>query len=204
VSLAPAGAGRLLFGPAHWADAVAPRLRPSHVIVLRSPSEPPSTPLVPPTRLDLVFNDISEPRPGLIAPDPGAVGRLLAFAADWDGRAPLLVSCYAGVSRSTAAAYAIACLKRGAGAERVLADALRGASRSATPNALVVALADAALGRGGAMIEAVQAIGRGADCFEGEPVAWDLRTGQAHRAADTPSSTDASQSCSTAPSTSPV
>jgi predicted protein tyrosine phosphatase len=157
-----------------------------------------------PARLELVFNDIVEARSGLVAPGAEAFGRLLAFAAGWDGRAPLLLSCYAGVSRSPAAAYAIACLKRGPGEERALARVLRAASPSSTPNPLVVALADAALGRGGAMVKAVREIGRGADCFEGEAVIWDVRSGEAHRVAAAPSSTEASQSCSTAPSTSPV
>ncbi len=51
----------------------------------------------------------------------------------------------------------------------MVAKALREASPSATPNPRLVAVADAMLGRNGRMIEAIGAIGRGADAFEGTP-----------------------------------
>jgi predicted protein tyrosine phosphatase len=44
---------------------------------------------------------------------------------------------------------------------------LRAASPHATPNRLIVRLADDLLGRKGRMVEAVTAIGRGADAWEG-------------------------------------
>ena len=40
---------------------------------------------------------------------------------------------------------------------------------SATPNRRLVALADEVLGRNGRMVAAVEAIGRGAEAFEGTP-----------------------------------
>jgi predicted protein tyrosine phosphatase len=46
---------------------------------------------------------------------------------------------------------------------------LRRASPSATPNRLLVSHADAILKRDGRMVAAVNAIGRGAEAFEGEP-----------------------------------
>ena len=48
---------------------------------------------------------------------------------------------------------------------------MRWLSPSATPNIRLVTLADAMLGRQGRMIEAIEAIGRGADAFEGVPFA---------------------------------
>ncbi|KSB90702.1 hypothetical protein AS593_10120 [Caulobacter vibrioides] len=146
---------------------------PSHVVSLLSP-----TALAPDVadveRLHLVFHDIAEPREGLIPPDAAMVGALLAFAGGWDGARPLLLHCYAGVSRSTAAAFILACRLAPERDEAELARALRALSPSATPNPLMIALADAALGRDGRMIAAVTAIGRGADAFEGEAFAWDL------------------------------
>ena len=41
-------------------------------------------------------------------------------------------------------------------------------------NRLLVAVADALLGRDGRMIAAIEAIGRGEDCFEGVPFALEL------------------------------
>ena len=59
--------------------------------------------------------------------------------------------------------------------EAELAARLRKASPSATPNARLVAIADAMLGRDGRMREAIAGIGRGADAFEGTPfrLTWD-------------------------------
>lgn len=147
--------------------------RPSHVVTLLSPAgEPP--PLEGVERLNLSFHDIVEPRPDLLAPDAAVIADLLAFAGGWDGSRPLLLHCYAGVSRSTAAAYVLACARAPDRGEAELALALRALSPSATPNRLMVALADAALGRNGRMTAAIEAIGRGADAFEGEAFAWNL------------------------------
>lgn len=141
------------------------RYRPTHVASLISPdAEAPE--IVGVERLVLRFNDIAEPREGLVTPDASIIERLFAFA-DAAGEGPLLVHCFAGVSRSPAAAYALACRRAGAGEEARLAQALREASPEATPNPLMVALADAALGRSGAMTAAIQALGRGRDAFEG-------------------------------------
>ena len=67
------------------------------------------------------------------------------------------------MSRSTAAAFILACQREPGLSEVDIAAALRSASPIATPNPLMVALADAALGRNGRMIAAIAAIGRGAD-----------------------------------------
>ena len=50
-----------------------------------------------------------------------------------------------------------------------LARRLRKASPMATPNPLMVALADAQLGLEGRLSDAIRSIGRGEDAFEGEP-----------------------------------
>lgn len=147
--------------------------RPSHVVTLLSPAAtPPAVEGV--ERLHLAFHDIAEPRPDLIAPSADAIATLLAFAEGWSGERPLLLHCYAGVSRSTSTAYILACARRPDRDEAELAQVLRGLSPSATPNRLMVALADGALGRDGRMSAAIEAIGRGADSFEGEAFAWDL------------------------------
>lgn len=55
-----------------------------------------------------------------------------------------------------------------------IAETLRRASPSATPNARLVEIADDVLARGGTMVDAVRAIGRGQTAFEGTPFALDL------------------------------
>ena len=118
--------------------------------------------------LALDLSDIVTPRAGHVPPGANHVAALLDFARRWDRRAPLLLHCYAGVSRSTAAAFAVSCALQPGRPERDIAAELRAAAPSATPNPRLVALADAALGRRGRMVSAISAIGRGTDCFEGE------------------------------------
>jgi predicted protein tyrosine phosphatase len=115
------------------------------------------------------LSDITEPRDGHILPGEDHVRDLLAFARAWDRAAPLLIHCYAGVSRSTAAAYIAACALRPELDERALARLLRERSPTATPNIRLVETADRLLRRGGRMAMAIAEIGRGADCFEGAP-----------------------------------
>ena len=126
--------------------------------------------------LELSFHDITETRPGLVAPDHAVMQAVLDFGREARGRT-MLIHCWAGISRSSAAAYAIAC-DRNPGFERNIAEELRRRAPSVTPNRLMVSLADDLLGRGGRMAEAIDWIGRGADAFEGEayqlPLSWPI------------------------------
>ena len=117
--------------------------------------------------LELSFHDITEIRPGLVAPDRAIMQEILDFARQARDH-EILIHCWAGISRSSAAAYVIAC-DRNPGFERDIADELRRRAPSVTPNRLMVALADDLLDRDGRMTEAINRIGRGADAFEGEP-----------------------------------
>ncbi len=124
--------------------------------------------------LFLGVSDIVEPLEGHVLPEEEHVNQLLAFVRAWDRAQPLLIHCYAGVSRSTAAAYAAACALRPELDERALARLLRERSPTATPNIRLVEIADRLLRRGGRMTMAVAEIGRGADCFEGAPFAFSM------------------------------
>lgn len=125
--------------------------------------------IAPDRHLLVGVSDIVSPTAGYTHPEEGHVAAMLAFFAAWDREAPLLMHCYAGVSRSTAAAYVGACALRPDRSEEEVAAALRSASPTATPNARIVALADALLGRQGRMAAAIARLGRGQDCYEGEP-----------------------------------
>jgi predicted protein tyrosine phosphatase len=93
----------------------------------------------------------------------------------WDRAAPLVVHCYAGISRSSAAAYTTACALNPNRDEAEIAKALRRASAIATPNIRIVELADAALGRKGRMVRAIEGIGLGQSALEGIPYRLDLQ-----------------------------
>jgi predicted protein tyrosine phosphatase len=118
--------------------------------------------IVPENHLWLRLHDIAEPLNGYIVPDEAHVADLLSFVRRWDRRAPLVVHCYMGISRSTASAFATVCALNPHRAEDGIAEALRAASPTATPNIRIVSLADRLLGRGGRMVAAIETIGRGA------------------------------------------
>jgi len=122
-------------------------------------------------RLRLSFNDINAPTEGMIAPSDSDVERLISFVKAWDQKSPMLVHCWAGISRSTATAFAAMCILRPDEDEMSLAAQLRAASASATPNRLITAKMDEALGREGRMLRAVESIGRGAEAFSGSAFA---------------------------------
>lgn len=123
----------------------------------------------PTNHLFLGINDIVEEIEGLVAPSETHVHDLLDFVRSWPREAPLVIHCYAGISRSTAAAYATLCSLLPDRDEAELAWRLREASPTATPNIRIVALADSVLHRQGRMVRAIEAIGRGTEAFEGEP-----------------------------------
>lgn len=165
---------RLLIAPARQAPGLLAIHAVDRIISLISPdAELPPLPSDLPVQV-LKFNDILEERPGLIAPSNATIEAILASHGQGDGGRTILIHCYAGISRSTAAAYALACQHIGLGGEVALAKALRAASPTATPNRLMIALADHYLGREGRMISAIEAIGRGADAYEGTVVDWRL------------------------------
>lgn len=124
--------------------------------------------------LILSMDDISMPLEGYELPGETHVAQLIAFVRDWDRTTPMVVHCYAGISRSSAAAYAAACALNPAREEAAIAMALRQASPIASPNARIVALADRALGRNGRMVRAIEAIGLGQSAMEGVPYRLDL------------------------------
>ena len=128
----------------------------------------------PDNHLILGMDDIPEPLDGYVAPAEAHVAELLRFVRSWNRRKPLVVHCYAGISRSTAGAYVAACALNAQRSEFAIAQELRRASATATPNGRIVLLADEILDREGRMVAAIEAIGRGALAYEANPFRLDL------------------------------
>lgn len=120
------------------------------------------------------MHDIAAEQEGMTMPGEAHVRRVLEFAERWDRMRPLAINCYAGVSRSTATAYIVAAALSPSRDESELAASLRRLSPTATPNPRLIAVADRILGRDGRMVEAIAAIGRGAECFEGVPFGLEI------------------------------
>ncbi len=122
----------------------------------------------------LDMDDITAPIEGFVAPCEDHVSQLIAFVQGWDRRKPMVVHCYAGISRSTAGAFIAACTLNPRRNEALIARAIRDASVIANPNMRLVTLADQLLERKGRMIKAIEAIGPGQSAPEGNPFRLDL------------------------------
>ena len=143
----------------------------SHVVSILGPETPHRTfdGIEGDRHLKLTFHDIVLVAEGMLAPQTNHLDTLVSFYRTWDREAPMLIHCWAGVSRSTAAAYIAKCIFEPKRDEYEIAWELREASPSATPNLRMIAMADDLLGREGRMQRAIAEIGRGEDAFEGVP-----------------------------------
>jgi len=146
------------------------------LMTLLSPGTPVERPeaITPDRHLYLPVSDIVAPMPGQVLPDSTHLEDMLAFIRAWDRAEPMVIHCFAGVSRSTAAAFIVACALAPERDEFAIARTIRESSPTASPNARLVALADETLERKGRMITAIEAIGRGEDCYEGTPFVLEL------------------------------
>lgn len=153
--------------PLSQAPAIAAVRKPSHVVSLLDPySAFPALGYADERHFRLPIHDIETEAEGLDALDDKRMRALLGFISGWERGDPILIHCYAGISRSTATAFITACVHNPGVDEEEIALALRQASPTASPNRRFVALADAELGRGGRMQRAIDAIGRGGSWLE--------------------------------------
>lgn len=145
--------------------------RPSHIVSILDPDEDRDDPLIFPQEikvLSLRFFDLHA--------TTGAVGTMLSaqdraefpsidhahdiieFGRDIPAGAKVLIHCWAGISRSTAAAFLLACLHLPTDEAMNLILSLR---PGAVPNRLIIKFADRILGAGGKMVSAADDQRRG-------------------------------------------
>ena len=148
----------------------------SHVLTVMANVEQVQRPVsvLAANHLKIAVDDITEQMDGFTAPCESHVEKVLAFVRGWDRAAPMVVHCYAGISRSTASAFAAACLLNPQKDELAIARQIRAASPIAAPNRLIVGLADKLLGRDGRMLRALDEMGPGSMMAEGRPFRIDL------------------------------
>jgi predicted protein tyrosine phosphatase len=120
------------------------------------------------------MDDITEIADGFTAPALEHVERVLDFGRNWDRTAPMVIHCYAGISRSTASAFAVACALNPNRSELEIARQIRSASAFAHPNRLIVTHADRLLSRDGRMLRALDEMGPGNLTVEGVPFRIEL------------------------------
>ncbi len=150
-------------------EATVARSKASHVATLISEGATVPRPerVRAENHLILAFNDITAPMEGMTPPGEAHIDRFLAFVQDWNRAAPLVVHCWAGVSRSTAGAMIALCALRTDLDEDDIAGRIRAGSPQATPNSRMIAIADRQLARDGRLVRAAERIGRGQDALEG-------------------------------------
>ena len=164
--------------PLSRAPQIARERKPSHAVSLLDPGTAFPMLGLGERHFQLGIHDIETELTGYDACDETRMRAILDFVTGWDRADPMLIHCYAGISRSTATAYITACVHNPGIDETVIATALREVSPTASPNRRFIALADAALGRNGAMSRAIESIGRGAswlDIGEANPFALPTR-----------------------------
>jgi predicted protein tyrosine phosphatase len=144
-------------------EAIVSQMSARHLVSCLADGAPNQTPagVLAGRHLRLVMHDIETPMPGYVEPSEQHLADLIEFVASWDRREPMLIHCFAGISRSTAAALVALCALNPGVSEPIIARRIRGASAAATPNRRIVALGDVALGRDGRLIRAAAEIGAG-------------------------------------------
>src|ERR1700743_1011697 len=118
---------RILVPPLSRLEDAIESHAPSHIVTLLSPEHMIETPkgFSPAHHLKLGVNDIIAPEEGDHPPTRDHVERLLVFTRGWDASAPLLIHCWAGISRSMASAYTVLCDRLGPGREGEIPLAIR-------------------------------------------------------------------------------
>src|SRR6202047_2550434 len=148
----------------------------SHVLTVMANVDQVQRPesVLPANHLKVSMDDITEQMDGFVAPSDHHIEQVLNFVRGWDRSAPLVVHCYAGIRRSTASAFAAACMLNAHRDEISIARLMRAGSPIASPTRLSVSLADKALGREGRMLRALDEMGPGSMLVEGRPFRIDL------------------------------
>jgi predicted protein tyrosine phosphatase len=107
-----------------------------------------------PRHLVLRFEDLDSAVTGIRTPTREDVVAAINFSKEIKG--PLLIHCYAGISRSTGIALAIIAERMGAGREGEALSELLEIRPPAVPNMMIVQHADDILGRNGLLLETLK------------------------------------------------
>ncbi len=130
--------------------------RPARVISLLSEEEaPPAFAGLDPANRLLLYVDRESCAETISRAAKARARDIIDFVRAWDGKGDILIHCNRGVSRSTAAAFIIMCMKEPATPEQDLLRRLRSVAPHADPCPLLVNYADELLGRDGRMTDAI-------------------------------------------------
>jgi predicted protein tyrosine phosphatase len=136
----------------------------THVLSILDPGFPEPADFAqygPHKRLTLRFDDVIDPRPGIIPPEPHHIAALLEFGKGLAGAIDdplghLLVHCHAGISRSTASMTILLAEARPDADEDSIFAHIREIRPQAWPNSRMIGMADVLLGREGRLTAALR------------------------------------------------
>ena len=159
--------------PLSAVEDVIDRSGPSHMISLLDPETMIETPygIAQDKHLQVSVNDIAHHDHSLVPPGREHVENILNFIDGWTPDDPILIHCWAGISRSTATALITLCKFNAEASEFALAQMLRDAAPHAHPNRLLIKHADDLMGREGRLVQAVEEMGPGEMSWEGQTFA---------------------------------
>jgi predicted protein tyrosine phosphatase len=120
--------------------------------------------IAPQNHLVLSVDDITMPMDGYTMPAHEHVQRLISFVSAWDRKTPMVMHCFAGISRSTAAAYVAACALNPQRDEMQIAWDVRRSSPTAQPNSRIVSVADRLLTLSASAMQRPKATRSGSIC----------------------------------------
>lgn len=175
LQVGPPGTATIVVCPLSQVERLTRQLGVGHILTLLADTTRAVTPDGVTDHLIVHVDDIVAAADTRILPDVSHVQQVIDFARAWDGATPMLVHCFAGISRSTASAFIVACTAQPDRPEAEIADELRAASATASPNRRFVELADRMLHRQGRMVAAIERIGVGEPATEGVPFTLSLR-----------------------------
>ena len=149
----------IIVAPLNQLDRVVAAEEPEQVLSIISEELMPETPLgfARERHHRIPVHDISAPSPGMTIPGIEHAEAILEAASQWTRSGPYVVHCWAGVSRSGAAALlTLASLHKGR--ETEIARYMRARSIFAQPNRALIRAGDEVLGLNGRLVEAVEAM----------------------------------------------
>jgi len=158
------------------AEATFEKYAPRYVVSVldaEEPTPPAFSSILKENRLKLI-GDCARPEDCCGGDAKSRCAKILELAERWkqerEPRPPILIHCRRGAARSMAVAYILMCAIEKASSEKAIAARLRAAAPHADPNLLLVAEADALLGRDDRMVEAILDLGPASGCGGGSVV----------------------------------
>src|SRR5699024_10964060 len=122
------GTATIVVCPLSQVERLTEELGVGHILTLLGDPAQAVTPDGVADHLVINVHDIVTANGDQILAEASHVQQVIDFARGWDGKAPMLIHCFAGISRSTASAFIVACVQQPGRAESEIAEQIRAAS----------------------------------------------------------------------------